>query len=186
MHRKKIRPDGVIVKAERAADEQKSEFMASTDTWFRPVQFANGPDGCLYVIDMYRETIEHPWSLPESLKKHLDLNSGNDRGRIYRIVPDGFKRRPPACDFDRLPQHIRRHVVEQDRIDTKSERLLQLNQRVHFHFDFNHRPELSAQSRHGLLESTRGRDVIVLDQNGIIQTEAMVEPAAAADRVFLQ
>jgi len=56
------------------------------------VQFANGPDGCLYVIDMYRETIEHPWSLPESLKKHLDLNSGNDRGRIYRIVPDGFKR----------------------------------------------------------------------------------------------
>src|SRR5207249_5063751 len=24
-------------------------------------------------------------------KQHLDLNSGNDRGRIYRIVPDGFK-----------------------------------------------------------------------------------------------
>jgi putative membrane-bound dehydrogenase-like protein len=92
VHRKKIRPDGVVVKAERAADEQKREFIASTDTWFRPVQFANGPDGCLYVIDMYRETIEHPWSLPESLKKHLDLNSGNDRGRIYRVVPEGFKR----------------------------------------------------------------------------------------------
>ena len=93
VHRKKIRPDGAIVKAERAADEQKSEFAASSDTWFRPVQFANGPDGCLYVIDMYRQTIEHPWSLPESLKKHLDLNNGNDRGRIYRIVPEGFKRR---------------------------------------------------------------------------------------------
>ncbi|MDB5320091.1 MAG: cytochrome c [Phycisphaerales bacterium] len=92
VHRKKIRPHGVIVKAERAADEQNREFVASTDTWFRPVQFANGPDGCLYVIDMYRETIEHPWSLPESLKKHLDLNSGNDRGRIYRVVPNGFKR----------------------------------------------------------------------------------------------
>jgi putative membrane-bound dehydrogenase-like protein len=97
VHRKVIRPDGVIVKAERAADEQKREFLASTDTWFRPVQFANGPDGCLYVIDMYRETIEHPWSLPESLKKHLDLNSGNDRGRLYRIVPaDNFKRRAPV------------------------------------------------------------------------------------------
>src|SRR5258706_4274244 len=92
VHRKKLLPDGAIVKAQRAADEQTSEFVASTDTWFRPVQFANGPDGCLYVIDMYRETIEHPWSLPESLKKHLDLNSGNDRGRIYRVVPEGFKR----------------------------------------------------------------------------------------------
>jgi putative membrane-bound dehydrogenase-like protein len=94
VHRKKITPDGVSVKAQRAADEQAREFLASTDTWFRPVQFANGPDGCLYVIDMHRETIEHPWSLPDSLKKHLDLNSGNDRGRIFRIVPDGFKRRP--------------------------------------------------------------------------------------------
>jgi putative membrane-bound dehydrogenase-like protein len=96
VHRKKILPDGVVVKARRAPDEETREFAASTDTWFRPVQFANGPDGCLYVIDMYRQTIEHPWSLPESLKKHLDLNSGNDRGRIYRIVPDNFKRRPPV------------------------------------------------------------------------------------------
>ena len=35
--------------------------------------------------------IEHPWSLPPELKKHLDLNSGNDRGRIYRIVPEQFQ-----------------------------------------------------------------------------------------------
>jgi HEAT repeat protein len=51
--------------------------------------------GTLYVADMYRETIEHPWSLPPGIKKFLDLNSGNDRGRIYRIVPEGFKQ-PPA------------------------------------------------------------------------------------------
>lgn len=95
VHRKKIYPDGPIVKAQRPAEEQKREFLASTDTWFRPVQFANAPDGCLYVLDMYRQTIEHPWSLPESLKKHLDLNAGNDRGRIYRIVPGKFARRMP-------------------------------------------------------------------------------------------
>ncbi len=83
IHRKKVRPDGVGFKAERPADEQKVESLASTDNWFRPVQLANGPDGALYVADMYREVIEHPWSLPESIKKHLDLNSGNDRGRIY-------------------------------------------------------------------------------------------------------
>ncbi|MEO7297003.1 MAG: HEAT repeat domain-containing protein, partial [Verrucomicrobiota bacterium] len=91
VHRKIIYPDGVGVLAARPADEQKIEFLASRDTWFRPVQFANAPDGTLYVIDMYREVIEHPWSLPEQIKKHLDLNSGNDRGRIYRIVPDTFK-----------------------------------------------------------------------------------------------
>ncbi|RIK78655.1 MAG: cytochrome C, partial [Planctomycetota bacterium] len=62
------------------------EFLASRDTWFRPVQFANGPDGNLYVLDMYREVIEHPASLPPVLKKHLDLTSGRDRGRIYRVV----------------------------------------------------------------------------------------------------
>jgi putative membrane-bound dehydrogenase-like protein len=94
IHRKLLIPDDVGLKGERAADEQKVEFVASKDTWFRPVQFASAPDGTLYVIDMYREIIEHPWSLPENLKKLLDLNSGFDRGRIYRIAADAFK--PPA------------------------------------------------------------------------------------------
>lgn len=93
IHRKQIRHEGVSLVAERPPDEQKVEFLTSTDLWFRPVQMANAPDGCLYVCDMYREVIEHPWSLPETIKKLLDLNSGNDRGRIYRIAPDGFKPR---------------------------------------------------------------------------------------------
>ena len=95
VHRKKIRHDGVALVAERPPDEQKIEFLTSTDLWFRPVQMANAPDGCLYICDMYREIIEHPWSLPETIKKLLDLNSGNDRGRIYRVAPDGFKSRKP-------------------------------------------------------------------------------------------
>lgn len=90
IHRKKLRPNGVPFKAERAADEQTSEFLASRDLWFRPVAFANAPDGALYFADMYREVIEHPWSFPTNLKKHLDLNSGNDRGRIYRVVATNF------------------------------------------------------------------------------------------------
>ncbi|HSH95860.1 MAG TPA: PVC-type heme-binding CxxCH protein, partial [Roseimicrobium sp.] len=96
IHRKVVRENGVEIIAERAADEQKIEFIASTDTWFRPVQFFNAPDGCLYVADMYREVIEHPWSLPESMKKYIDLNSGNDRGRIYRITPANFKQPKPV------------------------------------------------------------------------------------------
>jgi putative membrane-bound dehydrogenase-like protein len=91
VHRKTLKPGGVGMIANRAEPETKTEFIASNDIWFRPVQFANAPDGCLYIVDMYREVIEHPWSLPENIKKHLDLNSGNDRGRVWRVTPDTFK-----------------------------------------------------------------------------------------------
>ena len=69
------------------------EFLASTDNWFRPVNFANTPDGTLLILDMYRETIEHPWSIPEPIKQHLDLTSGKDRGRLYTLVFDGTTHR---------------------------------------------------------------------------------------------
>lgn len=94
LHREVISPDGVGVVAHRAPDEQNAEFLASTDIWFRPVQMANGPDGALYIVDMYREVIEHPWSLPDEIRSHLDLHSGVERGRIWRIVPEGFTPRP--------------------------------------------------------------------------------------------
>jgi putative heme-binding domain-containing protein len=89
IHRQSLTPEGVTFKAERIDD--KSEFAASTDNWFRPVNFVNAPDGTLHVLDMYRETIEHPWSIPDDIKAHLDLESGRDRGRIYRLSPPGFK-----------------------------------------------------------------------------------------------
>lgn len=62
------------------------EFLASRDEWFRPVNLAHGPDGALYVVDMYRAVIEHPQFMPDELKTRPDLTLGNDRGRIYRIV----------------------------------------------------------------------------------------------------
>jgi putative membrane-bound dehydrogenase-like protein len=90
IHRKVITPaaDGVSLSGERPSDERGVEFAASRDTWVRVVNFANAPDGCLHACDMYREVIEHPWSIPDEIKQHLDLNNGNDRGRIYRLVPD--------------------------------------------------------------------------------------------------
>src|SRR5262249_36713046 len=82
-----------IFRADRAEPEVKAEFLASTDVWFRPVNLCNTPDGTLLVLDMYRETIEHPLSIPDDIKAHLDLTSGKHRGRIYEVVPDGLKRR---------------------------------------------------------------------------------------------
>jgi putative membrane-bound dehydrogenase-like protein len=107
IHRKKLYPNGVALVAKRAPDEEKSEFIASKDLWFRPVQFANAPDGCLYIADMYREVVEHPWSIPDAIKEQLDLNSGNDRGRIYRIAPEKFVRRKSV----RLSQASTRELV---------------------------------------------------------------------------
>jgi putative membrane-bound dehydrogenase-like protein len=92
VHRKVLETNGVGLVAKRVDD--KKEFVASTDIWFRPAQFANAPDGNLYIIDVYREVIEHPASLPPAIKKHLDLTSGRDRGRIYRVVQEGFKQPP--------------------------------------------------------------------------------------------
>ena len=89
VHRKTVKPNGLGFIADRA--DVGREFVASTDTWFRPAQFANAPDGTLYIADVYREVIEHPFSIPPEIKKHLDLTSGRDKGRIYRVLPDGFK-----------------------------------------------------------------------------------------------
>lgn len=93
IHRKQLRADHQTFIGERAPAEQNREFLASTDNWFRPVQLENGPDGALYVLDFYRELIEHPWSLPPGIKEHLDLNRGNDRGRIWRVVPKNIEPR---------------------------------------------------------------------------------------------
>lgn len=93
IHRKRMVPNGVTYRGERM--DVDNEFVRSTDLWFRPVQFAIGPEGALYVADMYREVIEHPQSLPPELKSQLDLNSGNDRGRIYRIVPSDYHYQRP-------------------------------------------------------------------------------------------
>ena len=86
-HRQILEPDGVTFKA--APAHEKVEFLASTDNWFRPVNYINAPDGTLHILDMYRENIEHPWSIPDDIRARLDLESGRDRGRIYRLTPPG-------------------------------------------------------------------------------------------------
>lgn len=89
IHRESLTPAGVTFKARRI--DEKTEVVRSTDVWFRPVNFVNAPDGTLHVVDMYRETIEHPWSIPDDIKAALDLESGRDLGRLWRLVPPNFQ-----------------------------------------------------------------------------------------------
>src|SRR5690606_227336 len=89
VHRDVIVPHKTSPKyvASRAAEEKESEFITSTDSWFRPTSFAVSPDGNLYMVDMYRQHIETPMSIPEDLVAEMDYKKGMDMGRIYRIVP---------------------------------------------------------------------------------------------------
>ncbi|MEM1135665.1 MAG: PVC-type heme-binding CxxCH protein, partial [Bacteroidota bacterium] len=63
------------------------DFLASKDPWSRPVNFYVGPDGALYVIDYYRQIIEHPEWMSEEVNQSGALYNGTDKGRIYRISP---------------------------------------------------------------------------------------------------
>ena len=81
---------------ENAYAATKGEFVVSSDINFRPVATHTGPDGCLYIVDMYRGMIQDaPW-VNENMKAMLrktGLNFNIKHGRIYRIVHDAT---PPA------------------------------------------------------------------------------------------
>ena len=94
VHRVVLEPDGVTFKGRRAPGEEQSEFLASSDNWSRFVQVKTGPDGAIWVADMYRQHIEHPEWIPDDWEAKLDLRAGHDKGRIYRVFPVGTKPRP--------------------------------------------------------------------------------------------
>ncbi len=99
-----VEPHAAQLVARRA--RENADFLTSTDTWFRPTSLANGPDGALYVADMYRLWVEHPQFLPPDVAKRLDLRAGQDRGRIWRIVPAVKPQQRTAFQLDDTPQAL--------------------------------------------------------------------------------
>lgn len=90
--RNRLVPAGSTFVAERVGE--KRDFLVSGDEWTRPVQVRNGPDGALYVCDMYRRFIDHARFFPEDFAKSHYMRAGFDQGRIWRIVPKGKKAEP--------------------------------------------------------------------------------------------
>jgi len=89
VQRNVLTEDGVSFGFRRAAGEERSDFFASEDRWCRPVMTRTGPDGALWIVDMYRYMIEHPDWLPAEGRAELlpHYRLGEDKGRIYRILP---------------------------------------------------------------------------------------------------
>jgi glucose/arabinose dehydrogenase/mono/diheme cytochrome c family protein len=88
---------------------KNTEFLRSTDERFRPVQAADGPDGALYVVDMYRGIIQHTSFLTHYLIANIEarkLEEPFDRGRIWRIVADSKDR----------PQSVKLPTTAADRV----------------------------------------------------------------------
>ncbi len=126
----------------------QTDFLASTDEWFRPVYTANAPDGALYVVDMHRGVIEGHQFITSYLRDQI-LERGLNRplwglGRIYRVVYDGgqLATRPnfAAASPEKLVallddpngwtrDEAQRQIVESDRPDDFVPRLRELLRR---------------------------------------------------------
>ncbi|MBI4625789.1 MAG: ThuA domain-containing protein [Verrucomicrobia bacterium] len=59
VHHQFVRPDGVSYSVEKEKGREETEFIRSTDLWFRPIETRIGPDGALYVIDFYNQAVIH-------------------------------------------------------------------------------------------------------------------------------
>ncbi len=100
VQRQVLSPDGVTFTSGPARTGR--EFLASRDSWFRPVFSANGPDGALYIVDMYRQTIDHPQYLPPQSRALFDFEAGRERGRIYRITAADWRPDGKPVDLSRV------------------------------------------------------------------------------------
>ncbi len=87
--RYRVEPNGASLKATRVGE--RTEFFRSGDEWSRPVNFTTGPDGAIYICDIYRRWIDHARFFPEEFVKTHDMRQGENEGRIWRVVPKGTK-----------------------------------------------------------------------------------------------
>ncbi len=93
-----VEEKGLLLKAHDPTPGK--EFLASTDERFRPVHLATGPDGALYVADMYRGLVQHGLYVTPYLREQTitrKLVKPINRGRIWRIVPENWTPSKPKA-----------------------------------------------------------------------------------------
>ncbi len=127
VHHRVLKENGVTFTAARPPEESNREFLASSDSWCRPVMVRTGPDGALWVVDMYRYMIEHPeWLPPEGQREMKPFyRAGEDRGRIYRVVRADQQPRPiPRLDGDSTRPLVARLASQSGAIRDMAQRLI--------------------------------------------------------------
>lgn len=92
-----------------------SEFLRSRDLNFRPLNMTTGPDGCLYIVDMYRGIIqEGNWVKEGSYLRGKVIENGFEKnvgkGRIWRLTHKDFKPGPQPRMLDETPAQWVAHL----------------------------------------------------------------------------
>src|SRR5688572_5388443 len=96
VQRQIMEQEGASFRSRRATEGR--DFLASSDTWFHPVYAGTGPDGALYIADMYRNFIDHPEYLPKEAREKIDFEAGRERGRIWKIFGEKPTKARPLTD----------------------------------------------------------------------------------------
>jgi mono/diheme cytochrome c family protein len=116
VRRAKVSNDGGLLVLTNPDQEQRSEFLRSTDLCFRPVNITNSPDGTLVITDMYRGIIqEGNWTRPGSyLRKVIEqyaFDKVTGRGRIWRLVHDTTKLDAQPQMYRETPAQLVAHLA---------------------------------------------------------------------------
>ncbi len=109
-----IENDGGVSKLRNA--HPGSEFIRSTDPYFRPVNMVTAPDGTLYIVDMYRGIIqEGNWvragSYLRKVVQQYKLDEAVARGRIWRLVHEKHPRGPQPKMLRETPAQLVAHLA---------------------------------------------------------------------------
>ncbi|MBC7369509.1 MAG: ThuA domain-containing protein [Undibacterium sp.] len=111
VHHQFVRPDGVSYAVAKEKGREETEFMRSTDLWFRPIENRVGPDGALYVVDFYNQAVTHndtrgPVHGPANAAVRPDRD--HYFSRIWRVQHKEAKKLPAvALDRNDLPGLVR-------------------------------------------------------------------------------
>ena len=111
VHHQFVEPEGVSYTTRRETGREQTEFMRSSDLWFRPIETRVGPDGALYVIDFYNQAVIHndtrgPLHGPANAAVRPDRD--HYFGRIWRVQHKEAKRlEVPVLDRRDLPGLVR-------------------------------------------------------------------------------
>ena len=94
-----LETDGIGLTATPAPGGDAPEFLSSTDERFRPVNLMDGPDGALYVVDLYRGVLQHRMFVTSFLRRQIE-ERGLERplglGRIWRVVHEDAPEAAPV------------------------------------------------------------------------------------------
>ena len=174
IQRQIMHPKGVSFSSSLPYEER--EFLSSTDEWFRPVFLQHGPEGALYIADMYRKVIDHPSYVPEEARALLDFESGKTDGRIYRIVREDFRRNNSASSLlssKASPQQLLKALESPEEWERETAQRLLLQDKISSLI-----PDLKRCVAQSALPETRVRALWTLRSYGALDDKDIIQALA--------